>query len=777
MHESAEYIRMSRGTAAAMRYNPGQASSNRFPFNGAIVRSPASDQPKVDVRSRETLLPVRALDCLAHGKPGRTALQVARALGLPDDRVDRNLSGDLDRLVRRGLVRRDTGGRYRLSPGFVLIHGRVRGHPAGHGFLLCDGRDEELYLRPDQMRRVMHDDEIWCGTLPGAVFGKSKIAIVGIARRNIRTLVGRAVRNRGAWHVIAADRRVNNPIGIAAAHAGDVSPGDTVLIELAPGAAESPYAGRVIEVIGSHDDAGIQSRAAIRGHGIPDCWPAALTARIERMKDGCVAPGPGRHRTDVRDLPLVTIDGTDARDFDDAVYCRKTGAGWHLAVAIADVSHYVKAGDPLDQEAFARGTSVYFPDQVVPMLPEYLSNGICSLNPGEDRFCMVCEMELDDRGQTGEYRFYQAVMRSRSRLSYEQVNGIVVDRDRGLREAHGPVCSSLDALHALASRRRSGRLAAGAIDFRIAEPFIELGSDCRPVSICARPRLPSHELIEECMLAANMCAAEFLHAHFGDQGIYRNHGGPAEEDLARLRHFLGSLGLRLGGGQSPGPQDYQTLLQDVRDRPDIGTVAQSVLLRSLSKACYESRPAGHFALAVPLYTHFTSPIRRYGDLVVHRLVKRALQIPGYRDADVPAGELARVARQCTETELRADRAVQDVSAWLKAAFMERRVGQSFPGSITGVREFGVFVRIEQFLVDGLVHVSSLGTDYFFYEESLYQLTGEKSGITYRLGDRLEIEVSHVNLDEKKIDFILAGSSAKRAFRSQPTRRGRKKRRR
>jgi ribonuclease R len=495
---------------------------------------------------------------------------------------------------------------------------------------------------------------------------------------------------------------------------------------------------------------GMEIDVAIRAHGLPRDWPDDVEREVEVLPQS-VGRRDRSGRLDLRALPLVTIDGEDARDFDDAVYCERRDGGWRLYVAIADVGHYVRPGTALDREAQNRGNSVYFPDRVIPMLPEALSNGLCSLNPEVERLCLCCILEIGPRGRIASHAFHEAVIRSAARLTYTEVDGIVTRRDAALRERFRDLAPHLDALYALYRHLKKRREARGAIDFDSHETRIVFGPDRKVDHIVPLVRNDAHRLIEECMIAANVAAAEYL-AGQGVPALYRIHDRPDRERLADVRTFLGELGLTLGGGEEPGPRDYAALLAEVKDRRDADLI-ETVLLRSLKLAVYSPENIGHFGLAHPAYTHFTSPIRRYPDLLVHRalchLLAKRRQKFDYRRED-----MALLADHCSSTERRADEATRDAITWLKCEYMQDKVGEVFDGVISSVVSFGLFVEIKDIHVEGLVHVSSLRNDYYHHDPVRHRLRAERSGRVYRLAGPVRVRVMRVDLDRRRIDFDL-----------------------
>ena len=652
------------------------------------------------------------------------------------------------------------------------VTGTVIGHANGFGFVRPDQGGEDLYLHDRQMRKVLHGDRVRARRVNYQ--GREEASIVEVLQTTGREIVGHFFKESGVGIVEPDDSRFARDISIAKGKFNGADDGDVVVVRITRHPIEHHHAvGEVIEVVGRDLAPGMETEIAIRKHELPHVWSEETNMEIAALGDSLKFVQHDSRRVDLRQLPLVTIDGEDSRDFDDAVYCESINRGWRLIVAIADVSHYVRTDSALDREAFNRGNSVYFPNRVIPMLPEALSNGICSLNPGEDRFCMVCDMSISRRGEITDYRFYPATMQSRARLTYGIVNAIVSDKDQTRREQWKEIAPHLDRLYSLYRVLRSRR---ESIDFEIPEPFIEFDDKKRISRITARPRNEAHRLIEECMLAANVSAAQYLQIHYRNDTVYRNHNGPDIDGLADLKRFLGGLGLTLGGGDDPQARDYAILVDSIAGRNEIAGVVQSVLLRSLSQAVYSTEQTGHFALSFPIYTHFTSPIRRYADLVVHRRIKQVISDSSTKIV-APAGvSFDRIGEQCSFTERRADNASYDVIAWLKAEFMLERVGEEFGGTISGVKEFGIFVQLDQIFVDGLVHVSALGDDFYHYDPVRIQLEGEHDGQRFRLGDKVRVSVARVDMDQAKINFELvpAEQSETKTGKSGSARRARNK---
>jgi ribonuclease R len=634
-----------------------------------------------------------------------------------------------------------------------LVRGRVHGHPDGFGFLVRDGGGPDLFLGPKEMREVMHGDRVVARISGTDRRGRPEGKIVEVLDRGQQRLVGRLHSEHGILFVSAEDKRISHEFVVAPDAAGGAKPGQVVTVEIVaqPSKHAQPVA-RVIEVLGNYADPGMEIEIALRKHALPHVFSPAAEQLCARMPDG-VTSEDAAGRTDLTALPLVTIDGETARDFDDAVYCepaRGKGGndGWRLLVAIADVSHYVQHGDALDEEARNRGNSVYFPRRVIPMLPEKLSNGLCSLNPDVQRLAVVCDARIDANGEIATYKFYPAVFRSHARLTYTEVAAMLEDASSEAARRHTAVLPHVRHLHRLYKVLVQARERRGAIDFETIETEMVFDQQGKIARIVPVRRNDAHRLIEECMLAANVCASDFLRRH-DHAMLYRIHEGPTPEKLAAAREFLKGFGLQLGGGDEPHARDYAKLLGRVRDRPD-AQLLQTVLLRSLQQAVYSPDNVGHFGLAYESYTHFTSPIRRYPDLLVHRAIKQALRRRRYEP-----GDWHELGAHCSMTERRADDATRDVVAWLKCYYMKDRVGETFAGSISGVTSFGAFVALDDVYVEGLVHVSELGNDYFHFDAAKHQLMGERTRKRYRLGDRLRVGVARVDLDSSRIDFTLA----------------------
>ncbi|HEX6136158.1 MAG TPA: ribonuclease R [Casimicrobiaceae bacterium] len=635
-----------------------------------------------------------------------------------------------------------------------LVTGTVQGHPDGFGFLVPDAGGDDLFLSPREMHKVLHGDRVSAKRIGLDRRGRPEGEIVDVLARANREVVGRIHEEHGVWFVEAENRRINQDLLIPPGARGAAQPGQVVVAEIVePPSLHGEAVARVKEVLGSATDPGIEIEIALRKHALPFEWSAAASRQAQRLPSE-VRPNDRKGRTDLTDLPLVTIDGETAKDFDDAVYCAPEGRGFRLIVAIADVSHYVRDGDALDADARERGTSVYFPRRVIPMLPEALSNELCSLKPDVERLCMACDMRIDARGTIVSYAFYPAVMHSRARLTYTDVYAWLTDPAAAKGAISRALLPHLAQLYTLYKVLFAARERRGAIDFDTAELALEFDDHGRIVRIVPAPRNDAHRLIEESMLAANVCAANFLAEH-EQPALYRIHEGPPPEKLAVLREFLAGSALTLTGGDEPSAMDYAALIDRIRERPDFALL-QTVLLRSLSQAQYSPDNVGHFGLAYDAYAHFTSPIRRYPDLLVHRAIKAVLA--GRRYAPKEAAWDA-LGLQCSLTERRADDASRDVLQWLKCHYMKEKVGETFSGTISGVASFGIFVTLDGLDIDGLVHVTELPRDYFHFDAVRHALTGEHSGRVFQLAGRVMVRVARVDLERAKIDFTLDEAAA------------------
>ncbi len=629
-----------------------------------------------------------------------------------------------------------------------LIKGKVQGHPDGFGFLVTEDDSPDMFLSEKEMHKVLHGDVVMARQIGVDRRGRPEGKIVEVLERANSRVVGRLFEEHGVRFVVAENRRISQDFLVAPGEHTDAQAGQVVILEIMkhPDKHAQPI-GRVVQVLGNYADPGMEIEIALRKHDLPYEFPHDAERQAKHFSPE-VKASDWEGREDIRSLPLVTIDGETARDFDDAVYCAPEKDGYRLIVAIADVSHYVQNNDALDREAILRGNSVYFPRRVIPMLPEELSNGLCSLNPQVDRLCMVCDMHISSKGEIGKFRFYPSVMYSHARLTYTQVAAMLAEPDGAEAKQYAAVLPHIQNLYALFQKLLKAREKRGAIDFETVETQMIFNDQGKIEKIVPVVRNDAHKLIEECMLAANVCAADYLHAN-KHTVLYRIHEGPTPEKLEAVREFLKEFGLQLTGEDEPQAADYSKLLKRIKGRPDAGLL-QTVMLRSLRQAKYEPENVGHFGLGYEAYTHFTSPIRRYPDLLVHRAIKAVLQGKQYK----PAMKWAELGAHCSMTERRADDATRDVEAWLKCFYMRDHLGSVFTGTVSSVTGFGMFVSLDDLYVEGLVHISELGKDYFHFDAAKHQLLGERTGQRYRLGDRVQVRVVKVDMESTKVDFVL-----------------------
>jgi len=686
----------------------------------------------------------------AHAGP-LTAPELGVLLGLTPEEASDGLDKRLQAMVRDGQLVQNRRGAYGTLPRMNVVKGRVQGHRDGYGFLIReDAGGPDIFLGPRQMRQLLPGDVVLVRISGQDARGRPEGTVVEVVERVTQSIVGRYVLQQGLGYVIPDNPRITHDILVPPGAHGGAKAGQMVVVELTtpPGARTLP-AGRIKEVLGDHLAPGMEIEAAIRAHGLPHEWPADVEREAAALpKTVSAADTQGRH--DFRPLPLVTIDGEDARDFDDAVHAqRQKAGGWKLWVAIADVAAYVKPGSALDREGLLRGNSVYFPERVIPMLPEALSNGLCSLNPDVDRLCMVCEMHIADDGEITGGKFYDGVMHSQARLTYTQVFNALEDPQGAEGERFRHLLPHLQTLDEVFKALFEARTRRGAIDLDSSETKVVFGADRKIERIVAVTRNRAHRIIEECMIAANIEAAKFVLKH-ERPAPHRVHAQPDVMKVALLREFLAERGFVLGGGDKPRPKDYAKLLERARGRVDYNLI-QTVALRSLMQARYSSEATGHFGLALEHYAHFTSPIRRYPDLLLHRAIKNIL----HKRKAAELGSAADIevhSAHCSTTERRADEATRDVLTWLKCEYMSSRVGESFVGVVNAVVPFGLFVELEGLYIEGLVHISGLKNDYYKHEPSMHRLRGERTGRVYGLGQKLRVKVVRVNLDERKIDL-------------------------
>ncbi|PSW71743.1 ribonuclease R [Photobacterium sp. GB-50] len=658
---------------------------------------------------------------------------------------------------------------YALPERLDLIKGYVMGHRDGFGFLRPEGslgKDNDLLLPHHQMRGVIHGDYILAQAAGEDKRGRKEARVVRVLKETTAQIVGRFFLEDGMGYVVPDDSRIAQDIIIPQDVRQGARMGNVVVVEINQRATRQHNAvGRIVEVLGENMAPGMEIDIALRTHDIPHVWPSEVDKEIQHLTEE-VPEEAKKGRVDLRQLPLVTIDGEDARDFDDAVHCeRTTSGGWRLWVAIADVSYYVRHKSALDNEAVKRGNSVYFPAQVIPMLPEVLSNGLCSLNPQVDRLCMVCEMTISDTGELTGYKHYEAVMNSHARLTYTKVSKML-EGDEELRQRYEPLVPHLEELYSMFKVLKAAREERGAIEFETVETQFIFNADRKIDRIVPAVRNEAHKIIEECMILANIASARFVESA-KEPALYRVHDTPGEERLQGFRDFLGELSLHLGGGLEPTPKDYAELANTIQTRKDRELI-QTMLLRSMKQAVYQGDNIGHFGLALTEYAHFTSPIRRYPDLTLHRAIKYLVaKQAGNSGNTTPTGgfhysfdEIDALGEQCSMTERRADDATRDVSDWLKCEYMQDHLGDEFDGVIANVTGFGFFVRLNELNIDGLVHISNLANDYYQFDPVGQRLVGDSSGVVYRLGDTVKVKVASINLNDRQIDFDIVGAERK-----------------
>ncbi len=767
-----------------------QTLANRLPPHSKNGR-PSAATPELipdfdpDVPSREEIL-----------ESLRTALvplspeDLATRLGLESEETRKGFDRRIAAMERDGQLLPNRKGVLLLANKLDFVAGRVQGHRDGFGFLVRDGGGPDLFLSPREMLKVLHGDRVLVKPT-GEYRGKPEATIVEVIERRTNRLVGRFLNERGMTIVVPEDQRIKHDVLIPPGDTGGAQHGQVVSVDIIeqPTRHTQPL-GRVAEILGEIDDPGMEIEIAVRKFDVPVEFSDAALRQTDKLPDA-VRKQDLKDRVDLRDVAFITIDGEDARDFDDAVYCEEVDLGsgrkrpaWRLLVAIADVSHYVRPEDALDIDARTRGTSVYFPRRVIPMLPEKLSNGLCSLKPEVDRLVLVCDMVIPltgaKAGTVAAYQFYNAVIHSQARTTYNQVW-------ETLQQPQGPAARSLShvipqiqGLHSIFQLLQQSRKTRGAIDFDTVETKIVCNELGRIEKIIGLVRNDAHRLIEECMLAANTCAADFM-TRSKHIGLYRVHEGPTTDKLKALREFLRTLGLSIGGGAEPSAKDYAELLDKARARPDYALL-QTMCLRSMQQAIYGPDNMGHFGLSYPAYTHFTSPIRRYPDLLTHRVIKALLKgeryqpalhgfvaAPGATKQEYEHDLWERLGLMLSGTERRADEASRDVEAWLKCWFVKERVGETFSGRVTGVASFGIFVTLDTLHVEGMVHVSELGTEYFQFNESLHELRGERTGMRYRLTDAVQVQVARVDLEARRIEFRLVTGTSFVALRKAAAR--------
>jgi len=717
-------------------------------LKGDPFASRESEKYEQPIASREYLL-----DLINTRKVPVAQDHIAESLKYNDEVRIEALRRRLNAMVRDGQIFRNRRGGYLSFDHMDLEKGIVQTHPDGFGFLTPESGGKDIFLPERQMRKLMNGDK---AAVKIASFDKrrerSEGALISVLERAHQSVVGRYYKESGIEFMIPDDKRLTQDILINRDVGHSAKQGDIVMVRISEYPTQHTQAIGIVETVLGQDNApGMEVTIAVNKHGIPHQWNADVKNEI-RVFTGEVAAADKNKRLDLRDKPFVTIDGADARDFDDAVYCEPLESGYRLFVAIADVAHYVKPGSALDDEAVNRGTSVYFPGEVIPMLPEVLSNGLCSLNPGVDRLCLVCCMDINAQGVIKKYEFDNAIIHSHARLIYDDVAAAIFDKNAKAMKAVKSIRTDLENLKLVYQALAKARRKRHAIEFETREVVFKYNKQRKIESIEPSERNEAHLLIEECMIAANICAASLLKKQ-KIPALYRIHEGPNVDKLPNLAEFLMSFGIKLTSTE-PTPSDYADIIEQARGRIEFDMI-QTVILRSLLQASYSpDTKTGHFGLALDDYAHFTSPIRRYPDLLVHRAIKHWIKQGNNRNYEYDLARMTSLGESCSRFERRADDATRDAADWLKCEFLQKHIGQQYRGIVTGVTSFGLFVQLDDLLIDGLVHVTSLKRDYYHYDPAHHWLVGEQTGRSYQLGDRLQIEVARVDMEERKIDFDL-----------------------
>ena len=710
-------------------------------------KSESSPKRKFELPERDAIM-----DVLREAGRPLARKQLAEAFVISDPEIRRALGRRLKAMTRDGQLIRNRRGSYGLIEKMDLIKGRVIGHADGYGFVVPDEGGKDLFLSARQMRTILNGDRVLVRQVSVDKRGKREGSLVEVLERANHQLVGRYFEDKGFAYVVPDNKRLSHDFLIPPDKQNNARHGQFVVVEIIhqPEKHRQPI-GKVLNVIGDGLDGSMAVDIAIRSYDLPFEWPDAIEKEIKGLSDK-IELDDIANRKDIRDIPLVTIDGADARDFDDAVYCEKEGNGWKLLVAIADVSHYVKKQAALDDEARLRGTSVYFPDRVIPMLPEILSNGLCSLKPDVDRYSLVCELNLDAKGKLKRASFFKGLIKSAARLTYDEMQSVVVDKDENARKQRGEIVTHLDDLFQLYQLLHAERKRSGLIDFSSMESRFEFNDEGHIEAIHQVNRNEAHRLIEEMMLSANVAAGEFLQKH-EIYGMYRIHETPKLEKLENVRALLSQLGLSLGGGEEPTSKDYAALMKVIRLRED-AQMLETILLRSMPLAAYSMINEGHFGLGFPTYAHFTSPIRRYPDLMVHRAIEHIITGNASETFQYSQQAILELAEHCSMTERRAEEASRDAIQRLKCAYMEEKVGETFEGMVSSVTAFGLFVVLDDIHIEGLIHISNLPVDYYHHDAITHSLRGERGGKVFKLGQRLKVLLARVDMDERKIDFEL-----------------------
>lgn len=709
-----------------------------------------ADKYENPIPSREFII-----DLLENEQKPLRIKQIADSLDINDDERFEALSRRLKAMVRDGQVLRNRRGAFGLIQKMDLIKGKVIGHPGGFGFVQPEDGGSDLFLGDREMHKVFHGDLVIASVIGVDRKGRREGMIVEVIEHANEQLLGRLHFEDGLAWVQPTNNKIAQDVFIPQDGVLDAQEGQIVKVEVIHQPTKRSSAiGKVIEVVGDYLAPGMEIDSAIHAYDIPNEWSGEALKQLDAISDE-VTEADKAGRKDLRSLPLVTIDGEDSKDFDDAVFAKRRKKGWRLVVAIADVSHYVKPGTALDKEAYERGNSVYFPQQVIPMLPEKLSNGLCSLNPKVDRLCMVCDMYIDDDGKLERTQFYDAVMNSKARLTYNKVHEMLTDKNSEHRQTYAEFVPNIEDLNDLYQVLKKAREVRGALDFDTTETRIVFDDNRKIEKIVPVTRNDAHKLIEECMLMANVATARYLKWHKIPM-LYRVHDKPSEERLTNLRTFLGDFGLTLEGGDEPDAHDYAAVSEAVKGSPHEHLV-ETVLLRSMNQAVYQPENLGHFGLNYEYYAHFTSPIRRYPDLLIHRAIRFAWTKQPVTEFNYSEQDMKSFGEHCSSTERRADEATRDAVTFLKCEFLSHRLGEEYDAVVTAATNFGLFVELDPLYVEGLVHITELGEDYFHYDASRHCLKGERTGKVYRLGDRLRVQVAQVNLDDRKIDLRFLSS--------------------
>ena len=708
-------------------------------------KKPASkkieEQVTNPVPSRESII-----NALEQEATPTSLVQLYQILNVPPE-LERPLTYRLRAMERDGQILRNRNKKYGLVNRMNLIKGVVFGHPDGYGYLDKTDTEQRYFISPSEMRKVFHGDLVMVYAVDKApTKGRQEIAIAEILKRNTTKVVGTLFQESGVMFVRPTAQHFTLDVIVPNGNKKFVNQIAEVKITHQP-TKHSPPIGEVITILGHRGNGSLEINMALRAYGIPWEWPNSLLKQADAFSD-TLTKKDLKQRTDLRQKAFVTIDGEDARDFDDAVFAEQSDKGWHLMVAIADVAHYVKPNSPLDKEAIKRGNSVYFPNQVVPMLPEVLSNGLCSLKPHEDRLCIVCDMDINSDGELVRFDFYKAVIQSHARLTYNEVAAFIDQTDNT--QYPKAVAKNLNHLDQLYDRLKAGRKKRGAMEIESTQMVMSFDDDGCISGVKPYVIKRSHKIIEECMLLANIATARFLKQR-NIPLLYRVHDEPATEKVQALRTTLSDLNLHLGGKEHPQPIHFCNLIEATKDMPQ-KAMLQMAVLRTFKQAVYSPENIGHFGLNFPEYTHFTSPIRRYPDLLAHRAIRSVIET-GEAPKSTNDKQWVELGEHCSRTERRADDATRDVSLFLKAQFALNHVGEVFQGSISGVMPFGLFVFLESIGIDGLIHVSALKTDYYRYDEVRHQLRGERHGKQYSIGDQISVVINKVSLEDKKIDLM------------------------